>query len=419
MVSLDEVKEPPHSRVTEEAFIACLLMNDDIIALTKAKKDRFFDKNLGSIYDAVLSLYRQKKHIDIITIQQESGIDSNEIMNYWLSVMTTSWRREYEEILNEYYTRRLLLQAAKNIETNILEKSTDELLMDMRKFLNVVEEKDHGEDGEQLVIDTISALTDKQENVCNYGYPLLDKYLTGYKEWQLIVIGWRPWFGKTALIIELLQRVLQQWQKASVYSLEMWNKELIKRMLANWSGIGMRELDRDENLESIASKATEHVDMMKNVMFYDKVLDYMTLDKSIRRWAIINRHKIVFIDHLWLIRGSKANDNRNQRISYLTSSLKTLAKELWISIVLLSQLNRNVERRNDEPELSDLRDSGSIEQDADIVIMLHRDKNMDGHYDNTMLDMIIRKNRNWELARIKMNSDMQYMKITEFIRKDK
>lgn len=83
--------------------------------------------------------------------------------------------------------------------------------------------------------------------------------------------------------------------------------------------------------------------------------------------------------------------------------------------MLLSQLNRNVERRNDEPELSDLRDSGSIEQDADIVLMLHREKDSDNHYDNTILDVIIRKNRNGELAKIRMNSDLQHMRITEFI----
>lgn len=177
----------------------------------------------------------------------------------------------------------------------------------------------------------------------------------------------------------------------------------------------MRELERDDKLTDIANSAESKVDLMKNAMFYDRILDYTSLEKAIRRGSIINGHKIVFIDHIGLIRGNKTIENRNNWVGFLTSSLKTLAKELGIAIVILSQLNRKVEMRNDEPELSDLRDSGSIEQDADIVYMLHREKDMENHYKDNELDILIRKNRNGELAKIKMNSDMQRMRITEFI----
>jgi len=411
--------QPPQNLEIEKALLCSMYLDQDILSLTNCKSEWFFFQDNKKIFETMLFLQKEWKVIDAITIHNNSKVSQDYVYEISIELMTSAWRKEYEEILLELYTKRNLLKIANEIVSNIDNNSSDDMFIKMKNLLNSINDRDTGIWWYELLIDTLSDITTTQTNICNYDYPLLDKYLWGYKEWQLIVIGGRPWFGKTALIIEFMQRILQQDKRATVYSLEMSNTELIKRLLSNWTDLPTQLLTNESNQQIIAEKATPKADIMKNAMFYDKIFDFNSLERSIRRGAIVKWHNVVFIDHLWLIRSNIKTNNRNQEIGYMTSSLKTLAKELWIAIVLLSQLNRNVEKRNDEPELSDLRDSWSIEQDADVVIMLHREKDMDWHYDNNKFDLLLRKNRNWNLARIAMWSDLSKMKITELPLKPK
>jgi len=411
--------QPPQNLEIEKALLCSMYLDQDILSLTNCKSEWFFFQDNKKIFETMLFLQKEWKVIDAITIHNNSKVSQDYVYEISIELMTSAWRKEYEEILLELYTKRNLLKIANEIVSNIDNNSSDDMFIKMKNLLNSINDRDTGIWWYELLIDTLSDITTTQTNICNYDYPLLDKYLWGYKEWQLIVIGGRPWFGKTALIIEFMQRILQQDKRATVYSLEMSNTELIKRLLSNWTDLPTQLLTNESNQQIIAEKATPIADIKKNAMVYDKIFDFNSLERSIRRGAIVKWHNVVFIDHLWLIRSNIKTNNRNQEIGYMTSSLKTLAKELWIAIVLLSQLNRNVEKRNDEPELSDLRDSWSIEQDADVVIMLHREKDMDWHYDNNKFDLLLRKNRNWNLARIAMWSDLSKMKITELPLKPK
>lgn len=413
MVNIDDIKLPPNDTQVERALLCAIIMDNEILSLTNCKSEWFYGIDNGKIFSAMIQLQRDNNTIDIITIQSISKVDQDYIFSVSIECMSSVWWKTYEDILLEYHTKRRLLNMTNEIQNSMGDVSTDDMFMKMKRLLNSMDEKDNWISWYDLLVSTLEDITTTQNNICDYQYPILDKYLWWYKEWQLIIIWWRPWFGKTALIIELLQRVLLQNKKATIYSLEMSNKEIIKRLISNWSEIQSQLLTKEDNQQTIAERSEPKSDMMKNAMFYDKIFDFNSLERSIRRWSIIQWHNVIFIDHLWLIKSNIKSNNRNQEIWYMTSSLKTLAKELWIAIVLLSQLNRNVEKRNDEPELSDLRDSGSIEQDADVVIMLHRDKESDWHYDNNKLDLLIRKNRNGNLARISMLSDMKYMRIIE------
>lgn len=403
----------PQNPQAERALLSCILIDYGILSLTNAKRDWFYWIENQKIFDAMLSIQKENQIIDAISINAKSNVDMDYIFDIQSELLSSMAWKTYEDILLECYTKRKLLKMANEIQGSISTSSTDEVFIKMKKLLNSMDDRDTWANWYELLVDTIADITTKQNNICDYQYPLLDKYLWWYKEWQLIVIWWRPWFWKTALIIELLQRILQQGKKVTVYSLEMSNEELVKRLLSNWTEIPSQLLSKDENQNKIAEKAEPKADIMKNAMFYDKIFDFEWLERSIRRWSIVQWHNVVFIDHLWLIKTNLKTVNRNQEIWYITASLKTLAKELWIAIVVLSQLNRNVEKRNDEPELSDLRDSWSIEQDADVVMMLHREKDMDWHYNNSQLDILIRKNRNWNLVRIQMNTDMKTMRIVE------
>lgn len=416
---IHEIIIQPNNPQIERAILCCMMLDNDIISLSNIKSDWFFDQTYKKLHEWLLQLQKERKVIDVLTLSDVTGIDTDNLFEISTEIISSTGWKEYEDILLELFTKRKLLKVSQSIQVGINEQSSDDMLNKMRNILNSMDVKDNGVWGYELLINTLEDITTSQSNICNYGYPLLDKYLWGYKEWQLIVLAGRPWFWKTALIIELMQRVLQQEKRATIYSLEMGNKELIERLLSNWTELPTQLLTREDNQQIIAEKASPKADIMKNAMFYDKVFDFNSLERSIRRGAIIKWHNIVFIDHLWLIRSNIKTTNRNQEIGYMTSSLKTLAKELGIAIVILSQLNRNVEKRNDEPELSDLRDSGNIEQDADIVIMLHREKDMDWHYDNSKFDLLIRKNRKWNLARIAMWSELAKMRITELPLKPK
>lgn len=409
----------PHNLEIEKALLCAMYLDQDILSLTNCKTDWFYSKDHRDIFDAMILLQKEWKVIDAITIHDTSQVSQDYVYEVSIEIMTGAWWKEYEDILLELYMKRKLLKTSQDIQLYIKDKTSDEILMKIKNILNSMDNRDTWISWYDLLIETLEDITSKQTNICNYWYWLLDKYLWWYKEWQLIVIAGRPWFGKTALIIELMQKILQQDKRATIYSLEMSNTEMIKRLLSNWTDIPTQLLSKEENQQQIAERAEPKSDILKKAMFYDKIFDFNSLERSIRRGAIVQWHNVVFIDHIWLIKSNIKVMNRTQEIWYMTSSLKTLAKELWISIVILSQLNRNVEKRNDEPELSDLRDSGNIEQDADIVMMIHRDKTDDWHYDNNIFDLLIRKNRSWNLARIAMWSDLSKMRITELPLKTK
>lgn len=410
-------KQPPNNQQIERAMLASIIIDNDILSLSNIKPNWLFYHTHQKLLQEMLSLHRQGKKIDVLILSSNTWIDADDIFSISIDVMSASGWKEYEDILLELYTKRNLLKVSQEIAQSIDTSNTNEMLIKMKKLLSSVEEKDIWVNWYDLVIETLEDLTTAPTNICDYGYSILDKVFWWYKEWQLIVIWGRPWFWKTALIVELMYRILKQGKKASMYSLEMSNTELIKRMITNWTNIPIRELHKEDNITDIANRSDKHADYMKNAIFYDKVIDFNAIERSIRRSVIVNWTNVVFIDHLWLIRSNTKYQNKNQEIWMITATLKTLAKETGTAIVLLSQLNRNVEKRNDEPELSDLRDSGSIEQDADIVMMLHREKDWDWHYDNSRFDILVRKNRNWNLSKIAMISDLTHMKIDEFIPK--
>lgn len=408
----EDIKILSNSEI-EMAFIASILIDNSILYTTNVTSDWFDNRDCKSVYLAMIESKSKWHQLEILPLSIMSNISSDTIFNISTTVMTSSWRQRYEEAMLELYTKRKLLKIADDIKIWIDTVNSNEILMKIKKILESTEDKSVGIDWFTLIWDTINELTTTQDNICRYDYPLLDKYLWGYREWQLIVIWWRPWFWKTAFIIELLQRIIKQEVKASIYSLEMSNRELVKRLLSNWTGLNNRELVKADKQDIIIERAEPMADYMRYAMFYDKIFDFNYIERSIRRGAIVNGHKIIFIDHLWLIRSNVKSYSRAMEIWYMTSSLKTLAKELGVTIVILSQLNRNVEIRNDEPELSDLRDSWSIEQDADVVMMIHRDKDIENNYNHKDLDILIRKNRNGNLARIGMESDLWLMRIKE------
>lgn len=242
-------------------------------------------------------------------------------------------------------------------------------------------------------------LGEKKINTHPTWYRELDALLH-FTPWQLVIISARPSVWKTLFAMNILLNQIESWKKCAFFSMEMSNKEMLQRILARNSGLHISDMKgtMDQTRLDIANKAIEKISdkLDKSLILIDNIIHIAELEKNIVKMTN-DGVELFYVDYLGLIESSW--ENRNIEISKTTRKLKQLAIQYWITIVLLSQLNRDLEKRADnEPRLSDLRDSGSIEQDADIVLMLARDLECTPRE----MTVYVRKNRNWDLWEVKL-----------------
>jgi len=391
--------------------LSCIFIDNDILLVSTVKKPYFYSQELWDIYSIMVWLYKDKKKIDVVTVWTLYD-NSDLLFDISTKVFTSSnWQVFEEEVKSNFY-KRMIEDTNNKIKWLLYDnKSISEIQSLAKKMLDVVDIGHVGESTTEIFMDIVDNIGKQDQYICKYWYTKLDSVLWWYIEWNLVIVAARPWVWKTAFAVELLQRIVQQWKKPAIYSLEMTNREIAKRFAANWSNVSIRQLDKEENQEKISDAVMKKLWSWFEYISHDKIRKYSDIESSIRREVLLNWCNIVFIDHIWLVKWDKFEmKNRNDWIGYVTSWLKELAKELWISIVWLSQLNRSL---HGEPELENLRDSGNIEQDADIVMMLHREQDADWHMDQDNMYNYIRKNRNGKVWWIRMESKLQYMQITE------
>lgn len=264
-------------------------------------------------------------------------------------------------------------------------------------------------DIKEVLVEIVAELTGTVTAIYHpTGYTKLDTYLRWFTPGQLNIIAARPSVWKTMVAMNFLLKQTEADKKIALFSLEMTNKEISQRILARNSGMPVDQMNKPANsvqLDRINTAMIKLEDQLKNLTLVDSAYSLAKITRMIRYLHKKSWLDLVYIDYLQIfdIKG----DNRNLEIGKITRTLKKLAKDLQISIILLSQLNRAVETRAlQEPKLSDLRDSGSIEQDADIVLMLDRDLE---YYPETM-KVYIRKNRNgslWEVELVCKPASMQ------------
>lgn len=256
-------------------------------------------------------------------------------------------------------------------------------------------------DIKEVLVEIVAELTGTVTAIYHpTGYTKLDKYLRWFTPGQLNIIAARPSIGKTMVAMNFLLKQTEADKKIALFSLEMTNKEISQRILARNSGMPVDQMNKPatpEQLDRVNTAMIKLEAQLKNLTLIDSVYALPQITRMIKYLHKKSWLDLVYIDYLQIfdIKG----DNRNLEIGKITRTLKKLAKDLQISIILLSQLNRSLETRADQdPKLSDLRDSGSIEQDADIVLMLGRDLE---YYPETM-KVFIRKNRNWSLWEVEL-----------------
>jgi len=388
-------KTPPNSYDTEVSIIgACLIAPSAIIQVADyLTSDMFYHKGNKLIYSAIIRLYKKNEGIDLITVTQELR-DKGELDlaggAYYVTQTTNKITgivniEYYGRIIQQLYIKRQLISICFDAINSGYSETTDafDLLYKIEKeAFSINSQLDKKQDKllSELVLAKIIDVLDRKEVPSGIlsGWVGLDALTNGFQDGNLIICAARPAMGKTAWAINLLRNISTVMRyPVAFFSLEMTNSEIVNRVITQHTSIpsnSIRENDITHSqrvyLESVTQEFARyaiHIDETPSLSIFD-------FKSRALRLKMLHDIKFIVIDYLQLMKGDVTkNGTREQEISSISKSLKAIAKELNIPILALSQLSREVEKRSDKrPLLSDLRESGSIEQDADTVLFLHR-----------------------------------------------
>ena len=425
---MDLGKVPPHDLEAEQAIIGSMLTDRDAVisAVEVLKDDDFYREDNKIIYEAILNLYSRSEPIDIITVKSElesmGKIDQVGGLEYLAElpekVPTTANAMKYIKIVEEKSTLRQLIKTANEIIElgyNPTEDVTDIMEGAEKKIFNVMQEKNQKsyEPIKDVLVESFTKLEElynRKQHITGVpsGFIELDYTTAGFHGSELILIAARPAMGKTAFALNLVQNAaLKGDASVAVFSLEMSKEQLVQRMVAAQSSVELKKIKtgtlaandwpRITDGMAVLSGAKIHIDDTPGIKISE-------LRSKCRKLKIEKGLDLVLIDYLQLMEGEGQNESRQQEIAKISRSLKILAKELDCPVVALSQLSRAPEQRADHrPMLSDLRESGSIEQDADIVMFLYRDEyyNPDTEKKN-IGEVIVAKNRHGETGTVEL-----------------
>ena len=418
----------PHNFLAEKMILSCLLINSEAIEITlkTVSIDAFYFKNHQEIYKAIIFMYKNNVPIDILTLitfLQDNGllekIGGVKVLIELLSqIPNLVYLEDYLRLVKDKYIRRSLIKLGyetinSSYITNI---SLETILNDLEtKLFNLTNEIKIQKlsNSAELVNNIFFELKTKSLNPnpklsgVTSGFYDLDSLTQGFQKSDLIIIAGRPSMGKTALSLNIASNLIKN-SKLPVlfFSLEMSKEQIMYRLLSMETNINQMRLKSGKLYQNDWIKLTKMIKIIsKFPLFIDDTFDLSIQDIRSKIKTILfeqNEIGLVIIDYIQLMQNSKLKtENRVQELSQITRSLKTIAREFNIPIIGLSQLSRNVENRVDKkPILSDLRESGSIEQDADLVLMLSKTNSQSQTYQG--IELIIAKQRNGPTGTIKL-----------------
>jgi len=435
----------PYSHEAEQAVLGSVLIDPDCMeeVVNIVKQEYFYMPQHRVIFSSMMSMYSgSKAKIDPVVIAdvlaKEGQYDVSGGREYLVtlrdSVPSTANVETYAKIVEEQYFLRSLIVTSQEIiesasgggvDATLLLDSAEQKIYDIRQGRDVSGPKKVSDVIVNGVYDRLYKLTgdDKEQfKAIPSGFGVLDKYITGLNKSDFILIGARPAMGKTSFALNLAQNVTMLAKKKCVFfSLEMTKEQLAERLLAARAGVPSQKLRTGELTDD------EWVRLGNAAGDYDKVELYLDDTSSITVPEIKSRVRrlknvdIIIIDYLGLIQSATRKENRVQEVSEITRNLKMMAKDLNIPVVCCAQLSRGTEGRgkSHKPQLSDLRESGSIEQDADIVMFLYRedyyrnevDDDKQDEIDANLTELIVAKNRHGAVGSIEMTFDKEFTRF--------
>ena len=434
---------PPHNIEAEKWVISWALLDSETVWIFEwdgIVPDDFYQKEHGKIYKAIAQLWDAKKTIDVVTVSDQLAKNGDLENIWWIDylyelsafLISTSPCVEYSKIVKEKSLLRQVLKVCHQIIWDAYEQKEAVEIFDSieKRIYDLTQNKvwDNILSIEEILkwrVEDYMEIVDHPENFnankVNSGYSQIDEMLTGFKPGELIILAARPSMWKTAFALNVLTNIaLEQKKSVAMLSLEMSKESIVDRIMSEVSWVPMYKISKWNLDNSDFAQMGEAMEKLSsaNIFLDDKAWVTVPVLKSKLRKLKIEKKELdlVIIDYLQLIHSTLSWwVNRVQEISEISRWLKELAKELWVPILALSQLSRAVEQRVDKkPQLSDLRESGSIEQDADAVLMLHREEYYDPDTDRKWAtDVCIRKNRNWAVWEIELHFEKEIMKFVE------
>lgn len=444
------VKEMPHNKEAEMSCLGVCFLNKTALekVCEELSPDMFYVDSNQKLFMALLELYKNNVPIDITTVKNEldkqknlNAIGGIEYLTETIdTVATTANLDSYISIVKEKAVKRNLIDTATSIITNTYEENDDlAVLLDKseQKILNVVKARTSSEftpisealriaqENLEILAKNKSAITGLQT-----GFYDLDKATSGLHEGELIIIAARPGMGKTAFALNVATNAAFTTDKAiAIFNLEMSAEQLVNRMISSVGQIEGEKLKTGRLEHTDWKKYNEAMSQLADTNIYIEDNASITVSEikaKCRRLASSEKGlALVVIDYLQLVTTGNRTESRQVEVSDISRSLKTMAMELKVPVIALAQLSRNVERReSNQPRLADLRESGSIEQDADLVMFLNRqdyfeNKTVDNKVNIVPVDLIIAKHRRGStglyqvLFELNKSSFKNYLKTAE------
>ena len=413
-------KVPPHDIEAEQAFIGSMLTDKDAVvsAIEVLKEDDFYRDDNKAIYSAILNLYNRAEPIDIITVKAEletmgkfeqvGGLEY--LAELPEKVPTTANSMKYIKIVEEKSTLRNLIKTANEIIELGYDPTEDvDDIMEgaEKKIFNIMQNKNQkGYSAmKDILVDSFTQLEElynRKQHITGVpsGFTDLDYRTAGFHGSDLILIAARPAMGKSAFALNIATNAAVKAKvPVAIFSLEMSKEQMVNRILCSEAMVDSNKVRTGKLEEDDWTKLAEAIGPLSEAEIYiddTPGISVMEIRAKCRKLKLEKNIGMVVIDYLQLVQGSnKRNGSREQEISEISRSLKILAKELNVPVIALSQLSRAVEQRPDHrPMLSDLRESGAIEQDADIVMFLYRDDYYNEDSDKKgIAEVIIAKHR--------------------------
>ncbi len=416
----------PHSREAEEAVVGAVLINPeayyDVAQFLDA--DDFYIHRNKWVWEAFVRLHEQRIPVDLLTLSEEldrssqlAEVGGSAYLTSLISQVPSSLNAEsYGRIVEGHSIRRKMINAANKIASVAYNEAStvDEVMNEAEKAVFNVSERRLKHD----LLPISAVLSDYYDRIDDlakrpneiHGVPTgfidLDKLLTGLQPSDLLIIAGRPGQGKTGFMLSIAKNAsLTHKKHVAIFSLEMSNEQVVQRLIAQETGIDSQRLRNGQLLEHEWPLFTHAIEVFSDTHIYlddTPAITPLQLRTKCRRLHMEYGIDLIIIDYLQLMGGDTRNDNRVQEVSHISRSLKVLARELNVPVLTGAQLSRAVEQRTDKrPVLSDLRESGSLEQDADIVMFIYRPDQYEKDSDRqNIAQIIVAKHRNGPVGEV-------------------
>ena len=436
-------KLPPQNLEAEAAVLGSMLMEEEAIsvALESLQADAFYKDSHRKIYEAIIELFNAGKPVDLITLTNqlrrkellESIGGASYLTELANSVPTSANIAHYVTIVKEKSTLRSLITSGTRIVSLCFESDgrVNELVDEAERLIFDISNRRIGTSYISLKeiikdsIETIDRLYQKKQHVTGVptGFIEFDSKTAGLQPSDLIIIAGRPSMGKSALALGMAEYAgVVEKIPTAIFSLEMSKEQLVQRMLCSHAKVDAHKVRTGYLSTSDWPRLTAAAGKLSEApIFIDDTpaISVMELRAKARRLKAHHDIKLIILDYMQLMRGSVSSaESRQQEISDISRSLKALARELSVPLIAISQLSRAVESRNDHrPQLSDLRESGAIEQDADVVVLILREEYYNPTSENQgVADIIIAKQRNGPVGNLKLAFIKEYTRFENLAR---